>query len=353
MRELQSHRWPGAPLALASAALFGAVAPASKLLVGSMGPWMLSASLYLGAGIGLGLFAAATGLAGRGESEARLSRSDLPWLAAIVLFGGMLGPALLMAGIARTSASTASLLLNLEGIATMAIAWIVLREHFDRRILAGALAIAAGAFLLALREEGARLDSGAALVALACVAWAIDNNLTRKLVAADPVQVAAIKCGAGGLANLAIAVAAGADRPALSAFAAAAAIGLAGVGASLVFFLRAMRHLGTARAAAYFSLAPFIGAAVSLAVFGDPLTLQLLAAAGLMAFGLWLHLAERHAHEHWHEEFEHEHRHAHDEHHLHDHPQGAPERHSHRHRHTALRHSHAHYPDLHHRHGHR
>ena len=353
MRALQFHlAWPGAPLALASAALFGASTPFAKLLIGRIDPWMLAGLLYAASGAGLlAIMALRRGLGAR-PGEAPLRRADLPWLAGVILFGGVAGPVLLMLGLAATTASAASLLLNLEGLATMAIAWIVFRENVDRRILAGALAILAGAVLLTWSGGAMGFGWGALAIAGACLAWGIDNNLTRKLSSADPVQIATIKGLAAGAINLAIAFGLGASLPGAGAIAAGAVVGFLGYGVSIALFVLALRHLGTARTAAYFSTAPFLGAVLALALFAEPITWQLAAAGLLMAAGVWLHLAERHAHEHTHEPMEHEHRHVHDEHHRHAHDGAAAttEPHSHWHAHEEGRHGHPHFPDLHHRH---
>lgn len=339
----------GAALALASAALFGASTPFAKALVGEVGPWLLAGLLYLGSG--LGLLAASFALSGR---EAPLRRADMPWLAAIVLAGGVAGPVLLMFGLRVTPASSASLLLNLEGVLTLAIAWIVSRENVDLRIGAGAAAIVLGAALLSWNGPAEGFGWSALAIVAACLAWAIDNNLTRKLSGADPLQVAMVKGLVAGGVNVALAFALGASWPGTGAVAAAGTIGFLGYGVSLALFVLALRHLGTARAAAYFSLAPFVGAAIAIALLGEPVTPVFVAAAGLMAIGLYLHLAERHEHEHAHDALEHEHRHIHDLHHRHAHAAGDPpgEPHSHVHAHGRLVHSHPHFPDIHHRHSH-
>ena len=346
-----SNRIPGIPLALGSAILFGMAAPLSKALLVSIDPQMLAGLLYLGAGLGLAGAHLIRGALGQPAAEAPLRRHDVPWLVAVVLVGGLLGPLLMMWGLSRTSAAAGSLLLNLESLATMAIAWLVFRENVDRRLLAGALAIVLGAAALSWEGEGASLDLGAALIAGACLCWGIDNNLTRKLSSADPIIIAAIKGLAAGGSNFAIALWRGAAFPSLQLSGAAAVLGFFAIGVSLVLFVLALRHLGTARTGAYFSLAPFIGALIAVAL-GEPVTLKLGAAALLMGFGLWLHLTERHEHDHLHEAMTHEHRHVHDEHHQHSHDGPVTEPHSHWHEHKPMRHKHPHYPDLHHRHGH-
>ena len=344
--------WPGVPLAVGSAVLFGVSAPVSKLLLGaSISPWMLAGILYLGAGLGL----AATRLFAHHmlpNSEAPLRRADFPWLMGVLLFGGVLGPLLLMFGLSSTSASTASLLLNAEGLATMVIAWVVFRENVDQRLLVGAGAILSGTLVLSWSGQGIDFDKGGLFVLAACLCWGIDNNLTRKISAADPVQIAMLKGLVAGSTNIALALLLGAQLPVPVLAVASALNGYFGVGVSLVLFMLALRHLGAARTGAYFSLAPFIGAVIALLLLREPLTWPLLVAGALMAIGLYLHLSERHQHLHVHDVLEHEHAHVHDEHHQHDHDGPVTEPHSHWHRHERLAHSHPHYPDLHHRHSH-
>ena len=347
--------WPVVPLALLSAALFGTSTPFAKVLLGEgVSPWLLAGLLYLGSGVGLAVLQAARKVSGAALVEAPLRRADLPWLALVVLSGGIIGPVLLMLGLATTAASTASLLLNLESLATMALAWILFGENVDRRLLAGAMAILAGAVLLSWQGGPAAFDWGSLAIAGACLAWGLDNNLTRRLSAADPVQIALIKGLAAGAVNLVLALIAGAQLPSATAIGGAAVLGFVGYGVSLVLFVLGLRHLGAARTGAYFATAPFIGAVVAITLLGEAVTLQLVLAGLLMAVGLYLHLAESHEHEHRHDAVEHEHRHTHDEHHKHMHRPGDPvgEPHTHRHRHVPLVHKHPHYPDLHHRHGH-
>ena len=346
----------GVLYALAAAGLFGASTPFAKLLVGRVEPVLLAGLLYLGSGCGLFAWRWLGALGTRGASaEAPLRRADLPWLAGAVVFGGVIAPVLLLSGLAVTPASTGSLLLNLEGVLTALLAWFVFNENFDRRIALGMAAITAGGVVLSWEgRPEAGLPTGVLAVAGACLAWAIDNNLTRKVAAGDPVQIAAIKGLVAGTVNLGVALARGSELPDAGTVLACAAVGLAGYGVSLTLFVLALRSLGTARTGAYFSVAPFVGAAISIPLLGDRPTAAFSAAAALMAVGVWLHLTERHGHEHDHEPMDHDHRHVHDEHHQHAHtptdPPGEP--HAHPHHHAPKRHAHPHYPDIHHRHGH-
>ncbi len=340
----------GVGFALTAAALFGLSTPCAKLLLGEVEPILLAGLLYLGSGIGLFTL---RWFVPAGSAGAHLRRKDLPWLAGAVLCGGVIGPVLLMAGLRSTSASAASLLLNLEGVFTAALAWLVFRENVDRRVALGMILIVTGGIVLAwpAGDEFA-LPAASLAVAGACFCWAIDNNLTQKVSAVDPLQIAAIKGLVAGGVNVAGAFAFGAPLPAVGLVALALVVGLFGYGISLSMFVVALRYLGTARTGAYFSVAPFVGAIVSVALFHESLRFELLGAALLMALGIWLHLTERHDHVHEHEPLVHEHLHRHDEHHQHRHgPDDLPgEHHTHLHVHERMIHRHPHYPDLHHRH---
>jgi drug/metabolite transporter (DMT)-like permease len=309
---------------------------------------MLAGILYLGSGLGLAILRTF-----RRENSAPFPRSDLPWLAAAILCGGVAGPVMLMWGLARMPAAEVSMLLNAEGVFTALLAWFVFRENFDRRIAIGMFLIVAGALVLSWRGE-ARFDSIVPALAVmgACLAWAVDNNLTRKVALADATTIAMLKGVCAGAVNVALAFMAGATLPAPSVVAAAGTLGFFSYGISLVLFVIALRHLGTARTGAYFSTAPFAGALLSIVLLSEPVTWQLAVAALLMGWGVWLHLTEHHSHWHQHEPMEHEHEHVHDVHHRHSHdatmPPGAS--HVHRHRHEPIGHEHEHFPDSHHRH---
>lgn len=348
-------RWKGVGNALLAAVLFGASTPLAKTASPRLDPVLMAGLLYLGSGLGLSVYEWLRGQQTRAASEAALSRRDVPWLAGAIVAGGVIGPVLLMWGLARTPASSASLLLNLEGVFTALLAWFVFRENFDRRIALGMALIAAGGICLTwMGRPEPGLPWRLLAIGGACFAWAIDNNLTRKVSGGDPVQIARLKGWVAGSVTTGLALALGAKWPDLPLVVAVGVIGLCGYGLSLTLFVLALRHLGTARTGAYFSTAPFVGAALSILFLKDPLTWGFGAAAVLMTAGVWLHLTERHEHEHRHEPMEHEHRHWHDAHHRHAHGPGDPpgEPHSHRHKHEELPHTHPHYPDIHHRHRH-
>ncbi|WP_428418576.1 DMT family transporter [Methylibium sp.] len=340
---------PGVAAALVAAALFGAGTPLAKLLLADVSPWMLAALLYLGSGLGLSLLRLV-----RRSPPVRLPEPDRLWLAGAVLAGGVAGPVLLMLGLSRMPASGASLLLNAEGVFTALLAWFAFRENFDRRIALGMGAIVAGALVLSWPGEARFGDAWPALAVLsACLAWAVDNNLTRKVALNDATWIASVKGLAAGSVNLLLAFWLGSALPSTPALAGALVLGFAAYGISLALFVVGLRHLGTARTGAYFSIAPFFGAVLAVLGLGEPVSTGLLVAGALMALGVWLHLTEHHGHAHTHEPIEHDHEHEHDVHHAHGHASGdAAVRHGHRHRHEALTHSHAHFPDEHHRHSH-
>ena len=345
-------RNPGILIALGAALLFGASTPLAKLALSSANPLLVAGLLYLGSGIGL--FIVRTIRSGQ-RTETPLLPADLPWLGGAILAGGMLGPALLLLGLMTTSASTASLLLNLEAVATAAIAWIVYHENVDKRVGAGFALIVFGSVLLSLpQESGVALSHGALLITAACLCWGLDNNLTRKISGSDPSQIAMWKGLVAGTVNTGLALLTGAKLPAVGVILGVTVIGFLGYGISLVLFVQALRHLGAARTGAYFSTAPFAGAALAFALGQGRLDWAFCAAGALMFAGVWFHVTERHEHRHIHEPIEHEHLHFHDEHHQHHHSQFDPpgEPHAHRHKHVPLTHSHPHYPDIHHRHHH-
>ncbi len=345
---------PGLLPALSAAVLFGAGTPFAKWLLISVSPWLLAGLLYLGSGLGLSLYRLLSRAPG-----VQLQRGEWLWLTGAILAGGVIAPVLQMFGLTGMPASGASLLLNAEGVFTALLAWFVFRENFDFRIALGLLAIVAGALVLSW-PSGEAVQFGAIWPTLAilgaCLCWGIDNNLTRKVSLVDATWLTSIKGLSAGLVNLGLAFLLGASWPPLLNLTGALVTGFLAYGISLTLFVVGLRHLGTARTGAYFSIAPFFGASLSILVLGESVSGALLVAGGLMAAGLWLHLTEKHGHGHAHAGLEHEHEHEHGPHHQHSHSRGTAlisgASHNHRHRHEPLPHSHLHYPDTHHQHNH-
>lgn len=341
-----------------SALLFGLTTPAAKLLLATSSPFMLAGLLYAGSGLGLTLWEVFskkwTGL--QNNASGALSSKDLRWLALVIIFGGIAAPVLLFLGLSTVHASSASLFLNLEGVFTALIAWVIFREPFDRRLLGGMAAIVVAGLLLSVNfGDKITISSGVLAIAGACLCWALDNNFTARIVSLDARRIALSKGLVAGLVNVSIALYLGGSLPPAPLLGSTLLVGFLGYGLSLTLFIVALRAIGTARTSAYFAAAPFIGAIVSIVLFQESITLQFLSACALMALGLLLHVSENHSHEHLHEEVEHEHEHVHDEHHLHEHADGlqAEGSHSHSHKHERLVHSHPHFPDQHHGHSHK
>jgi drug/metabolite transporter (DMT)-like permease len=340
-------------LALAAAGAFGASFPLSKQLLRDLGPISLAGVLYLSSGLGLG----ALRLLVRDRGEASLKRSDLGWLAGVILAGGVAGPVLLLLGLSRASAHVSALLTNTETIFTMVLAVLFFGDFLLRREALGAVLIFGGAALVAwvgATQGGHTSWLGPLLLLGAGFSWGLDNNFSQRISAKDPLQIAAIKGGVAGLVNLALGAATeGLPQTSAGGLASAFAVGVVCYGLSLVMFMTALRHLGAARTSALFATSPAFAIALSWILLREIPSPWTGAGALLMLPGAWLLIRNEHSHRHLHEALEHEHRHVHDEHHQHEHRgDEGPEPHSHPHRHAPLEHRHPHVADLHHRHGH-
>ncbi|MCA1915262.1 DMT family transporter [Methanospirillum hungatei] len=340
-------------MALLAAALFGAVIPASRILLYDIGPVTLAGLLYLGAGAGGLVIRRFTNPEGR--SEAPIRRTDLPWLLGIIAFGSIIGPILCMVGLTTTPASTASLLLNAELAFTTLIAVIGFREPLGRRGLYAIIAVALGGLVLSYDPAGTfGLSVGSILIILACFCWGLDNNFTRVISGKEPAQIVMIKGFVAGIFSVCLGYAIGEPAPSLIIVPAVLLIGCLGYGVSIFFVIRAMRVLGSARTGALFATAPFIGLSLSLPLPGENPGFQILISLPLMAIGAWLIATEDHDHRHIHGSSRHEHRHSHEDgHHDHHHdPAMKGVVHAHTHEHERASHTHSHTPDLHHFHDH-
>jgi drug/metabolite transporter (DMT)-like permease len=348
--------------ALNAAALFGCSAPLISTLTGEGSALGIAALLYAGATLGL----LAARLLRRGPSqETAVRRNDLPALAALTILGGVVGPVALVMGLARLSAASGSLLLNLESVFTLAIAVLVGREHLGRWGLLAVSLTLGGAVVVSGGSVSGASWQGIALIAVASLAWGIDNNLSQRLSLRDPIQIALLKAAGASGPMLLVAFLLGERFPAPPQVLAVMLIGVFGYGLSIWLDLLALRDLGAAREAVIFSTAPFVGGLFAVVVLKEPLTPALVGAAVLMAGGVGLLLREDHGHWHRHERLIHDHRHRHDPiegdpHHRHDHTPveesgihaDGPYWHAHEHRHEETEHAHAHVSDVHHRHRH-
>lgn len=349
-RESMTSENAGTIAALAAAGLFGLGTPYAKRLLAAAHPLLLSGLLYLGAGSALTI-----ARTWRADAETPLRREDRGTLLAVIAFGGILGPLLMLVGLHRVSGVVGALLLNLEAPLTMLLAVALFGEHLGRRATVAAGLIVLGAVLLTASGPAGSADAwGAAAIGAACACWALDNNLTQRLSLRDPIAIGRAKTLAAGACSVVAAVALGARLPTLPVLCGALLLGSVSYGASVVLAIIAMRRIGAARQAAYFATAPFVGALAALPVLGERLGAHEVAAIVPLLAGVTLLVRERHVHRHVHEVMEHEHGHVHDEHHRHGHASDDPpgEPHAHRHRHDPLTHAHPHSSDLHHRHRH-
>jgi len=344
-----------------SALFFGLSAPLCKLLLKGLSPVVLAGFLYLGAFFALVLYSTVRVLRKRKNApdfvrtiNPPLNKKDLPCLAGAVLAGGIIGPISLMAGLARTTGFSASLLLNLEGAATALIAVLVFQEQAGRKLWLGLGCLTlAGIFTAWVPAESRFSPEGPLFILLAMACWGLDNNLTRNISEKDPVQIAKIKGLLAGAASLGLALAFGRNVPLDRRAVLALLVGAGGYGASLVLFIKALQGLGAFRTGAFFSLAPFIGGVGSLLILGEAPEWSMLPAAAFMALGVAIIIREKHGHRHRHLRMIHDHTHVHgDFHHSHVHPEDSYEPHSHEHAHEEMDHIHVHWPDTHHRHGH-
>jgi drug/metabolite transporter (DMT)-like permease len=336
---------------LTSAALFGISVPVAKLLVADIAPVALAGLLYAGAFIGLATFRAVSRAKGKERLGGPIVRSDIPYLAGAVASGGIAAPILMLTGLTMVSGFASSLFLNLEGIATAVIALVVFREQVGKRTWAALAAMTAGGALLTLGPMGGASPQGAALIVLSMACWGLDNNLTSRISGKDPSQIAMLKGLVAGSVSLASAALLGQLSGLGAEVLAALLLGALSYGVSLVLFIFALDKLGSSRTGAFYSFGPFVGAAVSIPLLGEAVSIGMLPAAALMALGTYLLVTEKHSHRHRHERVVHAHRHSEDEHH-HHHETPEAGTHLHEHVHEAFEHNHSHYPDSHHRHRH-
>lgn len=339
-----------------AAVLFGISAPLSKLLLEGVDPILLAGLLYLGAGLSLGAFLLLSSSLGHGDREAHLEKRDVPWLLGAIVSGGVVGPILLLLGLARTPAATTSLLLNFEVVATGLVALMLFRESVGRRTWWAIAAVAIAGALLSLNPSGGwGISLGAVLVLGACLAWGFDNNFTGRISLKDPKRIVAIKGLVAGSFSLLLGIGLGRPLPALSHALYALALGGVSYGASITLFVQSLRRVGAARTGALFGMAPFVGVVVSLLIFGQLPQLTFFLALPLMFLAAVLLAREKHEHKHVHAELTHRHSHRHDDDH-HEHPHASDDlesqSHVHEHIHRDLTHSHPHKPDPHHRHEH-
>ncbi len=339
--------------ALTAAIFFGASAPFAKLLLGDISPIFLAAFLYLGSGTGVSLVKLGQKLVRPAQqTEAGIKKADIKWLAGAILSGGVMAPIVLMISLKNTPASTASLLLNFEGVGTTLIALLFFREAISRRAWMAILVITlASIFLSTNFAEGFGLSLGAMGIILACVLWGLDNNLTRNISGKDPLVIVAWKGVVAGTFSFFLAFLLGNPMPSLPSIISTMILGFISYGMSTILFILSMRGLGAARTSALYGTAPLAGVLLSIIIFGESPSSSYSLAGILMIGGALMLINEEHAHSHTHTAMLHEHSHRHDD-PTHAHDSETVGTHSHEHEHAEEEHEHDHMPDLHHRHGH-
>ena len=339
--------------ALTAAVFFGASAPFAKLLLGDISPIFLAAFLYLGSGTGVSLIKLSQRIARPAQqTEAGIKKEDIKWLAGAILSGGVMAPIVLMVSLQNTPASTASLLLNFEGVGTTLIALLFFKEAISRRAWMAILVITlASVFLSTTFSEGIGLSLGALGIILACVLWGLDNNFTRNISGKDPLVIVAWKGVTAGTFSFLLSFLLGNAMPSFTSIISTMILGFVSYGLSTILFILSMRGLGAARTSALYGTAPLAGVLLSIIIFGESPSFAYSLAGVLMIIGALLLINEVHTHSHTHTAMFHEHSHRHDD-PAHAHDSVTVSTHSHEHEHAAEEHEHDHMPDLHHRHGH-
>jgi drug/metabolite transporter (DMT)-like permease len=347
---MKSSNLPFILQALTAALFFGASAPIAKLLLGDdIAPIYLAAFLYLGSGTGTFLFRFTQRMQSK-NAEADIKSPDIKWLAGAIISGGILAPIILMISLQNTAASTASLLLNFEGVGTTVIALLFFREAIGRRAWTAIIVITlASIFLSTNFGSGWGMSLGALGIILACILWGVDNNFTRNISGKDPLAIVAWKGLVAGTFSFILAFFLGDQLPSLKIILGTLVLGFVSYGLSTMLFIRSMRGLGAARTSALYGTAPLAGVLLSIVIFGEFPSFFFIIAAILMIGGALLLINENHEHTHMHTALIHEHSHIHDSTHGHD---DSKEVHSHEHEHPAEEHAHGHMPDIHHRHRH-
>lgn len=244
--------------------------------------------LYLGAGFGMGIMALAGRARKKERTESGLTKAELPFTIAMILLD-IAAPIFLLFGLRSTTAANASLLNNFEIVATAIVALMVFREKISPRLWGGILCVTLSCMILSVESvEGLRFSSGSLFILLACVCWGFENNCTRKISSKDPMQIVLLKGIFSGLGSVIIGLCVGERITILWSVFAVLCVGFVAYGLSIFFYVYAQRLLGAARTSAYYAVAPFIGALMSLLIFRELPPYTYFVALLVMALGAWL-----------------------------------------------------------------
>jgi len=336
-------------IAILSALLFGSATPLSKNLLDELSSFQLAGLLYMGAALGVVILVIRDR---KFTPPWKMDRKNKLRLLGAVLFGGLLGPVALLAGLRLANAASVSMWLNLEMVATALLGHFIFKDHLTKTGWLAAGGILLSAIILTTGEGSAGVLAGA-LVTLACICWGIDNHLTALIDGITPAQSTLWKGLVAGTTNLVIGISLAPISGSIGSVLGGVVLGVFAYGFSIVLYITAAQQLGATRSQLIFSSAPFWGILLSIFILGEKFTWQLAVAVLLFIASLILLMREQHQHNHLHQKLVHEHPHRHDDgHHEHHTSEKISGWHSHAHQHEFLNHSHPHWPDLHHRHEH-
>lgn len=269
--------------AILAAALYAVNIPVSKLLLNHAGATVTAAFLYLGAGIGLLAYGGIEKLVKSGKKQERLTKKELPYTVSMVVLD-IIAPILLMLGIARTNSANVSLLNNFEIVATSVIALVVFKEAISKKLWLAIFMVIVASVILSFEGMGAfELNEGSLFVLGACICWGFENNCTKMISNKSSTEIVVIKGCFSGMGSFIIALLLGERIPEAKWIAAILLLGFVAYGLSIKFYIMAQKHLGAAKTSAYYSIAPFLGVAFSMAILGERPVTQFYIALAIMA----------------------------------------------------------------------
>lgn len=338
-------------IGLLSGLLFGIATPLNKFLITALNSFELAGLLYLGAAAAFLPFVIRNC---KREIHSVKSSSQILRISGVVIFGGFLGPLMLLSGLRLANSSSVSIWLNMELVATAVLGVLVFKDHLDRSAVAGVLLTLAAGILVSVQEGSAGIIPGLFIIG-ACFCWGIDNHLTALIDGASPRTITFIKGGIAGATNLSIGLITGSQPLSAGIIFSALAVGAVSYGFSIVLYVISAQQLGATRGQILFSTGPFWGILLAFIILSEPVTPFIIISMMLLAGGIFLTNIVDHGHFHKHERIVHVHLHTHDDdHHDHTHEYETDRntKHSHIHEHEETAHTHKHYPDIHHRHPH-
>lgn len=281
--------------AILAAIFYGFSSPLSKLLLNYISPYMMSSYLYFGAGLGMLIFVLLNKKQRPVSITQNFVKKDVIYIILMIILD-ILAPILLMLGLLKTNASTASLLNNFEIVFTAIIAMIFFKEIVGKKMWISIALIVASGFLLTFEDISSfQISIGALLVLAASLSWGLENNCTRVLSKGNPLYVVILKGLGSGLGAFIIALLLKQTTTIWYYALLALLLGFISYGMSLYFYISSQRYLGAARTSAYYATAPFVGSIFSFVLLGENLTLIFAIAFMVMMIGTWVAIKENHS----------------------------------------------------------